>query len=159
MNGSNTTGSLPFLDLLTCGFGGVLMLVLILLAMGPELGIGDPGQLGQSAVTSSSSLDTKQPFLILVEFNHSGLNEEITWQVPEGGKWQPRHREVGSNFASLVAQQPPSRQASIVLTNVPASSEFSVQYFYNGKVLRKESFALSEKTNIEVWPNKDLRRP
>lgn len=154
--------SLSFLDVMTCGMGGMLLLFFILCIIKGELELADRSvreatELGQLAA----------PFVVVVAAEPGSL----LWENEVVGEWSTEgldRRElglgVGRNYAVLYAYRSPPNTAQVRIGPLMPKARLTVQVFERGKrafaagpLLPSELGAAS--SHLQIWPLAGENRP
>ena len=150
MNG-DSTGTISFLDVLTCGLGGMIMLFLVLVALNPNF---------RSRREAAAAVKTSS-FAIVVEFSKGGLaNGKDAWEFADESddQWLPNFIESGPGFAVLIADSVPPESITISLNGLLDPSDFSVRQSIGNDVLAMDRENIGTE-KVVVWPNPQRTRP
>ena len=131
---------LSFLDLLTCAFGGMLLLFTIMIALKESL----------SFDLSSEAIKDPQPFLMAVELDDL-KNEELNWEVTD--KDFAFHAEFAEGLALFLADSFPEEDCRIYLRGL-SSGGMVVSYFEPSTEKNRIEF---KGDNRLLWPRESVK--
>lgn len=156
--------SLSFLDLVTCGFGGVTLLFLILLALQGRLTDAPPNS---DEATSEFNLS---PFLLLIEAD--GPPDGVTWTAP-ASLWRdeahdpwtipigaPRAQTgYGPHHAVYAAEGPPKAGQTIRVGPLRGGQKLRLAVVQRGatRVLEQQNpadWSSDAAGRIQIWPSR-----
>ena len=143
-------GSLSFLDVLTCGLGGIIMLFLVIMALNPNI----------SSRREPERIEEKKNFAVIVEFAKGGLARgSDPWVIQNEGetKWTPEVIQSGPGFAILVSDSLPPDDTKIQLVGIQDNSSLSVRHS-NGTELVALEYDRYENRALDVWPMSARRK-
>jgi hypothetical protein len=128
MSNRPQSGSLAFLDVMTCSLAGVFLLFFSILAIKKHLAfVGGDEQQASSGETSGS------PFIIVVSISAPGplFEGSGTWMIPEST--MHLSQTAGEDFAVCYGAGPLSTNGIIQLGPLSKAARFSVQILYEGE--------------------------
>jgi hypothetical protein len=155
--------SLSFLDLVTCGFGGVTLVFLILLAVQGRL--ADPA----SSASPGRATQAVSPFILWVEAEApppaTGLPTSAPfWDTPGTDPWSITGRRAssartgfGPRQAVYIAPETPAEGAKVLLGPLADKARFRIVAVHRGRTIRLDSQTPADWSpdldgRITLWP-------
>ena len=134
---------LSFLDLLTCAFGGMLLLFTIMIAEKESLSFD---------IDSESRMDA-QPFLMAVELDDLG-NEDLEWEVSDKDFDTVAKKEFAEGLALFMAPSFPEKDCRIYLQGI-SSGGMVVRYFDSNLTEPRRINYMGSKRLL--WPPEEVK--
>lgn len=151
-----TEHGLSFLDLMTCGLGGMLLLFFIVLTVHRAVTLAGSG----TDRPNPAPVRSAAPFVIVA---HAASDEPLFAQEPKESPWElrpavPEFRYTwygSSDFAVLYSDAPPPVGTTIALRQLGDTSRFTAQVFSGGRRVFCELLTFEEGADsCSVWPLK-----
>lgn len=154
--------SLSFLDVMTCGMGGMLLLFFILCILKGELELAE----GAAQEITEAGRRTA-PFVVVVAAEPG----KLLWEGDGPGDWKlegfDQHelgRGIGRNYAVLYIKRTPPQSSAVRIGPLRPGTRLTVQVFERGKrafaagpFLAAELGAVGN--HLQVWPVVGEKRP
>ena len=144
----NSRASVSFLDLLTCSFGGMLLLFFVVVTINQALTLQE---LAESRRKISTAARTPKFVIVVYTSRSEGLFPEVPSKSPWKVKPDPGGFEhewfAGRDFAVLTAERNPPNGVGIEFHPRMDSPRFELQVFSRGQRL-----AAGTSEDKQVWP-------